>query len=201
MKLLVATRNKGKLKEITQKFSSIPDIALFSIEDIEKEIGSISEVIEDGTTFAENALKKARDLSQRTGYPAMADDSGLVVDALGGEPGVYSARYAGDGATDAERNALILEKLKDVPARERKARFVCVLALVVPEKGEFLAEGICEGEISTEPKGSHGFGYDPIFYLPEYHATMAEIPLEIKNTLSHRARALEKAAKIVQLLI
>lgn len=200
MKLLIATRNKGKLKEIQQKFSSIPDISLLSIEDIEKESGPIPDIIEDGTTFTENALKKARELSHLTGYPSMADDSGLVVDALGGEPGVYSARYAGEGATDAERNALIFEKMKEVPEGKRQARFVCVIALVIPGKGEYLAEGVCEGEIAQEPRGTHGFGYDPIFYLSEHRKTMAELPIEIKNSLSHRARALEKAAEILQSL-
>ncbi len=201
MKLVVATRNKGKLKEIHQKFSSIPDIALISIDDIEKQFGQIPDIIEDGSTFAENALKKAREISRITNLPAMADDSGLVVDALGGEPGVYSARYAGESATDEERNALILQKMKDNRTGKRDARFVCTIALVIPHKGEYLAEGVCEGEIAQEPRGSHGFGYDPIFYLPHYRATMAELPLEIKNTLSHRARALEKAAAILQSLV
>lgn len=197
MQLLVATRNRGKLKEIQQKFSSLHDIELLSIEDVEHTFGTISDVIEDGKTFKENALKKARELSHRTGLPTMADDSGLVIDALGGEPGVYSARYAGEGAGDAERNALVLSKMKHVPEGNRQARFVCVIALVIPEKGEHLVEGKCEGEIAFEAKGSHGFGYDPIFYLPEYRATMAELPIEIKNTLSHRAKALEKAAGII----
>lgn len=200
MKLIVATRNKGKLKEIQQKFSTIPNITLLSLEDIEKEFGPIPDITEDGTTFADNALKKARELSRLTGYPSMADDSGLVIDALGGEPGVFSARYAGESVTDTERNELILEKMKGVPEGKRQARFVCVIAIVIPSKGEYFAEGVCEGEIAYEPKGTHGFGYDPIFYLPERDKTMAELPIEIKNSLSHRARALEKAAKILQSL-
>lgn len=201
MKLLIATKNKGKIKEIQEKFSSLQGISLLSIEDAEEEFGYLPDIIEDGTTFVENALKKARELSRLTGLPSMADDSGLVVDALDGEPGVYSARYAGEDATDSDRNALLLEKMKDVPFGKRQARFVCVIAIVLPTKGEYLTEGTCEGEIALEPKGTHGFGYDPIFYLPEYSKTMAELPLEIKNTLSHRARALDKAAEILNSLM
>ncbi|MCX7680066.1 MAG: XTP/dITP diphosphatase [Spirochaetes bacterium] len=201
MKLLLATRNKGKVKEIQQKFSSISKIELLSIEDIEKDFGSVGDVIEDGETFAENALKKARTLSQITGLPTMADDSGLVIDALGGEPGIYSARYAGEGASDADKNFLILEKMKNIPKGKRTARFVCAIALVIPNNGEFVTEGICEGEISAEPKGSFGFGYDPIFFLPEYQKTMAELPLEIKNSISHRAKAIENAVEILNSLL
>jgi XTP/dITP diphosphohydrolase len=198
MKILIATRNKNKIKEIADKFSKILGVTVLSPTDIEQEYGVLPDVIEDGTTFAENALKKARELAKITGFSTMADDSGLVVDALGGEPGVYSARYAGEGATDAQRNAFLLEKMKDIPPEKRQASFVCSIALVFPDKNEYLVEGICEGYIALEPKGAHGFGYDPIFFLPEYNKTMAELPLDIKNTLSHRAKALEKAAEILK---
>jgi len=194
MKLLVATRNRGKLREIREKFSSLEDIDIVTPDDI----GELPDVVEDGATFEENSLKKARELSRLTGLPAMADDSGLEVDALSGEPGVYSARYAGEGATDDDRNSLVLEKMKGVPVGKRSARFVCVIAIVLPGGIEWTARGTCEGEISLDARGDHGFGYDPIFLLTGRGKTMAEIPLDEKNTLSHRARALEKAAEILR---
>lgn len=197
MKLLVATRNRNKVTEIRDKFSGLSGIELLSLDDI----APVPDVEEDGATFEENALKKARETARLTGLPAMADDSGLEVDALGGEPGVYSARYGGGQcATDRDRNLLVLEKMKDVPDGKRTARFVCVISIVFPGGEERLARGTCEGEIAQEMRGDHGFGYDPVFYLPELGATMAEIPLAEKNTLSHRARALEKAAEILALL-
>ena len=197
MKLLVATRNRNKVTEIRDKFTGLSGIELLSLDDI----APIPDVEEDGATFEENALKKARETSRLAGIPAMADDSGLEVDALGGEPGVYSARYGGGGATDRDRNLLVLEKMKDVADGKRSARFVCVIAVVFPGGEEMLARGTCEGVIAREMRGDHGFGYDPVFYLPDRGATMAEIPLREKNIISHRARALEKAAEILASLI
>jgi XTP/dITP diphosphohydrolase len=154
-------------------------------------------VIEDGLTFAENALKKARSAAAHTGCAALADDSGLVIDALNGEPGIQSARYAGDDADDDERNRLVLDKMRCVPDGKRSARFVCAIAIVLSDGTEYLAEGVCEGTIIREMRGNYGFGYDPIFFLPECGRTMAEIPLKEKNRISHRARALESARKIL----
>lgn len=189
----MATRNRNKIREIRDKFSGLTGIELLSLDDV----APIPDVEEDGATFEENALKKARETARLTGIPAMADDSGLEVDALGGEPGIYSARYGGEGATDLDRNRLVLEKMQGIPDGKRTARFICVIAIVIPGGEERLARGTCEGEISREMRGDHGFGYDPVFYLPDRGATMAEIPLIEKNIISHRARALENAAEIL----
>lgn len=152
-------------------------------------------MVEDGETFVENALKKARTIAKYSGKPALADDSGLAVDALGGRPGVYSARYAGEKATDDENIARLLVELGD--DADRRARFVCFLALVTPGGKETVAGGECEGLILSERRGSGGFGYDPVFYLPEYGKTMAEIPPDLKNKISHRARAADKLVSIL----
>ncbi|MBP7584500.1 MAG: XTP/dITP diphosphatase [Spirochaetes bacterium] len=194
MKLLVATRNSNKVREIRDKFRGLAGLELVSLDDI----APLPDVVEDGATFEENALKKARETARLSGLPSMADDSGLEVDALGGEPGVYSARYAGEGATDADRNSLLLEKMKEVPEGKRSARFVCVIAIAFPGGSELVARGICEGEIARMPRGAHGFGYDPVFHLPEKGKTMAEIPLEEKNRISHRALALEQARRLLE---
>jgi len=158
------------------------------------------EVIEDGLTFRENAEKKARATAAHTGLPSLADDSGLVVDALGGEPGVYSARYSGGHANDEGNITLVLKKLEGVPARERTARFVCDLALALPDGSVTHTEGVCEGSIAAARTGTGGFGYDPIFFLPELGLTMAQIPLEKKNTLSHRARAIAQMVPFIRKL-
>ncbi len=196
MKLVIATRNQGKVREIREKFAPLREWEILSLQ----EAGDPPDVEEDGTTFAENALKKARAVAAFAGLPALADDSGLVVDALGGEPGVYSARYAGEGATDAQRNELVLSKLQGVPGERRSARFVCVMALAFPDGREYTVEGLCEGVILSEPRGGQGFGYDPIFFLPDLGRSMAELSLEEKNRISHRARALEKALAILESL-
>ena len=192
MKLFLATNNKNKIREIRNKFSSLGGLRIITPE----EKGVDLEVAEDGATFRENALLKARAFARHTGLPSLADDSGLEIDALGGEPGVYSARYAGDGASDLDRNLLILEKMKGIPDERRGARFVCVIAIAFPDGGEHAAMGTCEGRIATELRGDGGFGYDPIFLLPG-GSSMAEIPLEEKNRISHRARALDVAAELL----
>jgi XTP/dITP diphosphohydrolase len=156
------------------------------------------EVDETGGSFAENARLKAVAYARASGLPTLADDSGLEVDALGGEPGIHSARYAGSGASDEKRYRLLLEKLQGVPWEKRTARFRCVIAVVTPEGQIHTAEGACEGIIAFVPKGEHGFGYDPVFYFPEYGMTMAELPLEIKNQVSHRARAMQGAREILE---
>ena len=194
MKLLVATRNTNKVREIRDKFRGLSGLELVSLDDI----APLRDIAEDGETFEANALKKARETARLSGLPSMADDSGLEVDALGGEPGVYSARYAGEGATDADRNSLLLEKMKEVPEGKRSARFVCVIAIAFPGGNELVARGTCEGEIARKPRGAHGFGYDPVFHLPEKGKTMAEIPLEEKNRISHRALALEQARRLLE---
>ncbi len=183
--VVLATTNKGKVREFAKLLDGVFENVL-SLADI----GSLPEVIEDGLTFHDNALKKAREIAQYTGKLTLADDSGLLIDALDGRPGVISARYSGKGATDQTNIDKVLEELGDNP--NRNARFVCVLALVNPNGDELTVEGFCEGEILGELRGEGGFGYDPIFYLPDRGKTMAEIDPEIKNQISHRANALRK---------
>ncbi len=156
------------------------------------------EVREEGRSFEENALLKARAYAEASGSAALADDSGLEVDALGGEPGVLSARYAGRHGDDRANIALLLHKLSGVPWERRKARFRCVIAIAGPSGYIELCEGICEGFIAFEPRGSGGFGYDPVFFVPEFGKTMAELPLEVKNKISHRAKAAFRAREILQ---
>lgn len=194
MEIVVATRNKGKMKEILS--FGIPSIVFTSLE----QYPAIGDIEETGSTFKDNALLKARHVCNITGLPALADDSGLVVDALNGEPGVYSARY-GNLKTDEERYMLLLKKMNNVPDDSRHARFVCVMALVFPDGREYTEEGVCEGIIVREPAGDNGFGYDPVFYIPELGKTMAQLPLEIKNTISHRARALQKVKSLLETII
>jgi XTP/dITP diphosphohydrolase len=192
MKIVIATSNKNKVIEIMNKFLSIKGIEIIPVS----EYKDIPQIIEDADTFKGNALKKARIIRDFTGEVSLADDSGLVVDALNGEPGVFSARYGGEDATDIDRYNLVLEKLQGVEMERRTARFVCAIAMALPDGREFAVEGACEGVISSEPSGSNGFGYDPVFYIPELKSTMAEITLDEKNRISHRAKALESAYKI-----
>lgn len=193
LRLVIATGNRNKVREIQDKFSAIEGLTLVPLSDFPDP----PEVIEDGATFLENAMKKAGGIAAFTGLPSMADDSGLVVDALGGRPGVLSARYGGPSADDADRNRMILEEMRGIPAERRAARFVCVIAVVFPDGTTFSAEGTCEGVIAETMRGSHGFGYDPIFFLPDRGKAMAELPLDEKNRISHRARALEKMREIL----
>ncbi len=186
--LVFATRNHGKLVELRQL---LPDVSVLSID----EVGvPVPEVVEDADTFVGNAIKKAREVSAATKLPALADDSGLEVDALGGAPGVYSARYAGPGAGDAANNAKLLAALATVPAERRTARFRAVLALadVTGALGNdtITADGVCEGMILDAPRGTGGFGYDPLFLFPELGQTFAELGVGTKGDLSHRARAM-----------
>jgi XTP/dITP diphosphohydrolase len=181
-KLLVATTNPGKLAEYRELLRDLP-VALTYLRDE----GIADEIPETGTTFEANAHLKAQGYAQLSGLPTLADDSGLEVDALGGEPGVYSARY-GDRANDAERSALVLEKLAGAPKAQRTARFVCVIAVALPDGRSFEARGTVEGIIANAPRGTNGFGYDPIFELAD-GITMAELPAHHKNAISHRAVA------------
>lgn len=186
--LFIATNNRGKQAEFRALLDDLPVTLRFP-----QEVAVTVTVEETGRTYAENAVLKARAWAQATGWLTLADDSGLEVDALGGEPGVRSARYAPwPNATDADRRRYLLQRLAEHP-RPWTARFRCVLAVATPEGDLHLFEGLCEGEILTEERGEHGFGYDPIFYLPERGCTMAELPPEEKNRLSHRARAVQAA--------
>jgi len=194
MKLVIATKNKNKIAEIKHKFSSVSGLKLLDLSAFK----DMPDIDETGSTFLENAVLKARAVCDHTGMPSMADDSGLVVDALGGRPGVLSARYGGPGLTDSGRNELLLGEMRDVPDSTRTARFVCSIAVCLPDGRLFDAEGRCEGTITRQPSGDHGFGYDPVFYVASRGCTMAEIPLEEKNTISHRAIALEKTALILK---
>lgn len=187
MTLILASKNKGKIREITTALSS-PSLIFKSLNDFP----DLPEIVEDGSSFLENALKKARTISQTFDAPVLADDSGLEVDRLDGAPGLFSARFAGPQATDRENNDQLLALLKGLPESERTARFICVLVFYQPSGQWLQAQGICEGRIALTPRGDQGFGYDPIFYLPRFRKTMAEISLELKNQISHRARALEK---------
>lgn len=191
MKIVIATSNQNKVKEIKKIFSPIKDLEIISLSDLENS----PEIIEDGSTFEENAMKKAYMISKFTDLPVIADDSGLEIDALNGEPGVYSARYGGKNLTDHQRNQLVLEKMKGHD--NRKARFVCAISILIPDEKKHTLRGECSGIILDEIRGKNGFGYDPIFFLPEKGMTMAEISMEEKNRISHRAKALEKAKKII----
>lgn len=187
--LVIATRNRGKLAEFLALFAGT-GIRLLSLSDFP----GMPEIEENGATFLENALVKARATRAFTGIQSLADDSGLAVDALAGEPGVRSARFA---PTTAERNAKLLELLKDVPDGRRTARFIAALALVRPDGFEWTTEGTVEGIIIHSPSGTEGFGYDPLFLYPPLGLTFAEIPLEEKNAISHRGTALAKFRKAV----
>ncbi len=192
MKLLVASNNLHKLQEYQELLEGL-FLDLRSLKDA----GISVEVEESGSTFEENAAIKARAYASMSGLLTMADDSGLEVEALGGEPGVYSSRYAGPGASDTQRVAYLLEKMKDIPWERRRARFRCVIAIVRPEGDIHFCEGQCNGIIALEPRGEHGFGYDPVFYLPDLGVTMAELPPPKKNEISHRARAATEARKVL----
>ena len=185
MKVILASQNQHKLVELSAILSQLGfEIAL------ESEYGLHVDVDETGTTFEENSLLKAEAVMKASGMPVLADDSGLMVDALDGAPGVYSARY-GHKSSDAERIAYLLENLKDVPAEKRTAKFVCVITCLWPDGRRIVARGECPGQILFAPKGTGGFGYDPVFYLPELEKTYAELAPEEKNAISHRGNALK----------
>lgn len=191
-KIVFATTNEGKVKEIKEILAGFP-IEVVSM----KEMNITADIEENGVTFEENSLIKARKVSKLTGLPAMADDSGLEVDYLNGEPGIYSARYLGRDTDYNYKNNYIIEKLKNVKDEERSARFVCVISLVLPDGREFIKKGVMEGMIAYEIKGENGFGYDPVFYLPEYGMTSAELSGEEKNKISHRGKALGAMKELI----
>jgi XTP/dITP diphosphohydrolase len=185
--LVVATRNRGKLKEIQALLEGVVETVRCATD-----FPGFPETIEDGLTFKENALKKAREAMLFTGLPALADDSGLVVDILDGRPGVHSARFAGEYADDADNNHRLLEVLCEVPAGQRQAAFVCTLAFVTPDGHEQVFNGRVEGTILTSERGEDGFGYDPLFLVDAFDRTMAELTLQEKNVISHRGQALQQ---------
>ncbi|ADU31388.1 XTP/dITP diphosphatase [Evansella cellulosilytica] len=183
--LFVATKNEGKVKEFTAFFQE-RGIEVKSLLDLEEDI----DVLEDGDTFEDNAIKKAETIGKKIGQIVISDDSGLEVDALDGRPGVYSARYAGQEKNDAANNAKLLKELEGISDNNRTAQFVCVIAVYIPGQETRTIRGTCKGIIATAPRGNSGFGYDPVFYLPHLKKTMAELSREEKNKLSHRANAM-----------
>jgi XTP/dITP diphosphohydrolase len=192
VEVVIATRNAGKLREIQSILAPL-GLRILSFSDFPE----VPEIVEDGQTFEENAVKKAVAVARQTGRIAIADDSGLAVDALQGRPGVFSSRYAGEKATDAERYQKLLGEMSGIPKGKRGAAFICVIVVSSPEGRAETVVGQCHGEIAFAPQGSYGFGYDPVFYLPELGKTMAELAPEVKNRISHRARALEKLKSIL----
>ncbi|MGE5614620.1 MAG: XTP/dITP diphosphatase [Bacillota bacterium] len=193
MRIIVATRNKGKLKEMKQLLARFP-CDVISMADA----GVTGDIEESGSTFEENAMIKARSVWEATGETVLADDSGLEVDFLDGAPGVYSARFAGDGATDEENNKKLLDALAGVPEGKRTARYVCVITVVFPSGRSITAKGVCEGYIAIKPEGSNGFGYDPLFYFPGYGMTMAQMDPQLKNSISHRGVAMRKLLEMLK---
>ncbi len=194
--IVVATQNAGKVKEIARAWESLP-VKILALADF----GQFPNPVEDGSTFEENAVLKARYYAVLTGKICLADDSGLEVDSLGGAPGVYSARYAGERATDADNNHKLLQALQTVPMDKRTGRFRCVLALAetLPSAEWVLtAEGVCEGRLLSQPRGDQGFGYDPLFLVQGLNKTLAEVTVEEKNRISHRGQALCKLAAKIQ---
>ena len=192
--LVIATKNENKLAEFREILKD-SKVEIKSLADF----GPIPEVIEDGATFDDNAYKKAHHTARVLGLPAIADDSGLVVDALGGSPGVYSARYAGENATDTENCTKLLQELSG--KKDRKAHFSCVLSIAVPSGPALTYEGRCDGIILEEPRGTSGFGYDPLFYFEEYGKTFAELSMKEKNKVSHRGRALEEVKSEITMIV
>lgn len=191
-KVVFASRNRGKARELAALIDGA-GIELLSLADLP----GAPDVVEDGETFEENAAKKARTIAVWSGLPAVADDSGLEVDAIDGAPGVRSARFAGEGATDADNNAKLLRLMADVPLERRTARFVSVIAVATPDGSVRTVRGTCEGMIGREPRGTGGFGYDPLFIVPECGLTLAEMDLTTKNRFSHRGRAFRLARDLL----
>ncbi len=190
MKIIAATKNKNKIKEFGEILKGFEIIS-------QEDAGIDIDVEETGTTFEENSLLKAMAIYKATGIPAIADDSGLEVDALGGEPGIYSARYGGEGLDDKDRVNLLLKNMQNIPDEKRTARFVCAITYV-DENGYITAKGTCEGRITYAPAGENGFGYDPVFFVQEFGKTTAEISAEEKNSISHRGKALRLFAEKIK---
>jgi XTP/dITP diphosphohydrolase len=190
--IVVATRNPGKLKEIAAilAFASARFLSL-------QEFPEIPEIVEDGKTFAENALKKAKTIARMTGRIAVADDSGLTVDGLEGRPGIYSSRYAGEKASDEDRYRKLLREMESLPEGKRGGAFVCAAAVASPSGDADVVEAEWRGTITLAPRGANGFGYDPVFFIPEVNQTVAELDPAVKNKISHRARAFEKLKKVL----
>lgn len=195
MKIIFATENAGKMKEVKMILEDL-GYEILSM----KEAGIDIDIVENGTTFEENAMIKAQAIAKIQKAIVLADDSGLEVDYLNKEPGIYSARYLGEDTPYEEKNKQIMKRLEGIPQEERTARFVCVIAGVMPNGKTFTARDSIEGYIGTEARGNNGFGYDPIFYVPEYGCSTAELTLEEKNKISHRGKALEKAKKLIKKL-
>jgi XTP/dITP diphosphohydrolase len=192
-RLLLATRNPGKIGEIRSELAGVP-VRLLCCDDLRE----WPELREEGETFEDNALAKASQLARWADLPALADDSGLEVDALGGEPGVRSARFAGEHGDDAANIDLLLRRMRGLPRGKRRARFVCVLALASPEGERFVVRETCEGSITAAPRGAGGFGYDPVFVPEGEKRTMAELTLEEKNAISHRGKALRRLRALLE---
>lgn len=190
--VIIASKNHGKLNEFESMLHKL-GINVRSIS----EFDDVPDVVEDGDTFEENAKKKAEIVSDFLKLPVIADDSGLMVDALDGRPGIYSARFAGEEKNDQKNNEKLLNLLRDIETGKRIAQFVSVIALAIPGEPTILARGTVSGVINKEPKGKNGFGYDPLFYLPDYQKTMAEVDPELKNKISHRAEALKELTQII----
>jgi len=193
MKLLVATKNQGKLREIRSLFAS-QGIEVVGLETL----ANAPDVVEDGDSFAANARKKALKMARYANCLTLADDSGLVVPELNGAPGIFSARYAGEDASDAQNNRKLLEQMNSVPAEKRQAYFCCVMALADPQGHCRTFEGQLHGLLLDELRGDRGFGYDPLFLVPEYGKSLAELSLDIKNRISHRGKALTQLLPVLQ---
>ncbi len=196
MHIVLATRNQHKKQELIALLRGL-DITIRTLDDFPE----APEVVEDGDTCEANAVKKAVEIAQYTGLTAVADDTGLEVDALGGRPGVFAARYAGEHATYEDNCRKLLQELQGVPAGWRSGRFVTVAAIATPEGRRLSVKGVLEGVIAEQPAGSHGFGYDPVFVLPEYGQTLAQLSPEVKNRISHRARAFTQAKTLLEQLM
>jgi XTP/dITP diphosphohydrolase len=192
--VLLATSNAGKIREISAVLQPL------GLQLIPQSAYDIPDAEETGLTFVENAILKARNACQHTHLPCLAEDAGLIVDVLAGRPGIYSARYAGKGASNIECNAKLLAEMQDIPEAQRTARFYCVMAFMrhAEDPRPILAEGVWEGRILTAPVGTQGFGYDPVFYAPEYQCASAELAISIKNQISHRAKALQQLLQQLQ---
>jgi XTP/dITP diphosphohydrolase len=193
---VIATHNKDKLieiKSILKESKQLASVEFLSLRDFP----NIPEIIEDGKTMQENAVKKALTTAKITNLITIADDTGLEVKFLNGAPGVYSARFAGPGCTYNDNNMKLLNLMKDVPTDKRDARFTCIVAIAKPNGDYFIVEGSIKGMIATEPKGKNGFGYDPLFYVPEHNKSFAELDTKTKNKISHRAKAINKSKKVL----
>lgn len=188
LEVVLATRNEGKVREFVELMHDLP-VQVYSLDAFPQ----IPELAEDGRTYTENAISKASTVAQLTRRVAVADDSGIEVDALNGAPGPQSRRFLGEGVTDSARNARMLKVMRKVPAAQRTARYRAVVAVAAPDGAVRTFEGMCEGQVLTAPRGSHGFGFDPIFYVPAFGKSMAQLPVTIKNRISHRAKAFAAA--------